>query len=70
MINMKCFLLKIRNKSRMDITISNQCCIMILLVLITQLCPTLCNPMDCSLPDSSVHGILHGRRLDWVAIPS
>ena len=26
--------------------------------LVTQLCPTLCNPMDCSLPDSSVHGIL------------
>ena len=27
-------------------------------VLVTQLCPTLCDPMDCSLPDSSVHGIL------------
>ena len=25
-------------------------------VLVTQLCPTLCNPMDCSLPGSSVHG--------------
>ena len=27
-------------------------------VLVTQLCPTLCDPMDCSLPDSSVHGNL------------
>ena len=29
---------------------------------------TLCNPMDCSLPDSSVHGILQARILEWVAI--
>ena len=28
-----------------------------------QLCPTLCNPMDCSLPGFSVHGILHARIL-------
>ena len=33
-----------------------------------QLCPTLCNPMDCSLPGSSVHGILQARILEWVAI--
>ena len=38
-------------------------------VLVAQLCPTLCNPMDCSLPDSSVDRILQGRILDWVAIP-
>ena len=38
-------------------------------VLITQSCPTLCNPMDCSLPGSSVHGILQARILVWVAIP-
>ena len=31
--------------------------------------PTLCDPMDCSLPDSSVHGILQARILEWVAIP-
>ena len=37
-------------------------------VFATQLCPTLCDPMDCSLPDSSVHGILQGRILEWVAI--
>ena len=33
-----------------------------------QLCLTLCNPMDCSPPDSSVHGILHARILERVAI--
>ena len=38
-------------------------------VLVTQLCLTLCDPMDCSLPDSSVPGILQARILEWVAIP-
>ena len=38
-------------------------------VLVAQLCLTLCNPMDCSPPDSSVHGILQARILEWVAIP-
>ena len=35
-----------------------------------QSCPTLCNPMDCSPPGSSVHGILQARILEWVAMPS
>ena len=35
-----------------------------------QLCLTLCDPMNCSLPGSSVHKILQARRLEWVAIPS
>ena len=35
---------------------------------VAQLCLTLCDPMDCSLPCSSVHGILQARILDWVAI--
>ena len=35
-----------------------------------QLCPTLHNPMDCSLLGSSVHGILQARILGWVAVPS
>ena len=33
-----------------------------------QSCPTLCNPMNCSLPGCSVHGILQARTLEWVAI--
>ena len=32
------------------------------------LCPTLCNPLDCSPPGYSVHGILQARILEWVAI--
>ena len=36
--------------------------------LVTQSCPTLCDPMDCSPPSSSVHGILQARILEWVAI--
>ena len=35
-----------------------------------QSCPTLCDPMDCSPPYSSVHGILQARILEWVAMPS
>ena len=35
-----------------------------------QSCPTLCNPMDCSLPGYLVHGFLQARTLEWVAIPS
>ena len=35
-----------------------------------QSCPALCNPMDCSPPGSSVHGILQTRVLWWVAVPS
>ena len=38
-------------------------------VLVAQSCPALCNPMDCSPPGSSVHGILQARRLEWVAMP-
>ena len=35
---------------------------------VTQSCPTLCDPMDCSLPGSSIHGILQARVLEWVTI--
>ena len=35
-----------------------------------QSCPTLWDPMGCSRPGSSVHGILQGRTLEWVAISS
>ena len=38
-------------------------------VLVTQLCPALCDPVDCSPPASSVHGILQAGILEWVAIP-
>ena len=35
---------------------------------VIQSCPTLSDPMDCSLPGSSVHGIFQGRVLEWGAI--
>ena len=35
---------------------------------VTQSCPTLSDPMDCSLPGSSVHGIFQARVLEWAAI--
>ena len=37
-------------------------------VLVSQSCPTLCDPVDCNPPGSSVHGILQARILEWVAI--
>ena len=38
-------------------------------VLVTQSCPTLCDPTDCSPPGFSVHGILQVKILEWIAIP-
>ena len=38
-------------------------------VLVPQSCLTLCNPMNCNPPGSSIHGILQARILEWVAIP-
>ena len=43
--------------------------LMICCCSISQSCLTLCDPVDCSLPGSSVHGILQARTLEWVAIP-
>ena len=37
-------------------------------VLVAQLCLTLCNPMDCGLPGSSIHGILQAKMLESVAV--
>ena len=41
----------------------------LIVVMTSQRIPTLCDPMDCSPPGSSVHGILQARILEWVAIP-
>ena len=38
--------------------------------LVTQLCPTLCDPMDYTLPGSSVHGILQARYWNGLPFPS
>ena len=35
---------------------------------VAQSCPTLCDPMDCSLPSSSIHGIFQAIVLEWIAI--
>ena len=40
-----------------------------MLCLVAQLGPTLCDPVDCSLPGSSVHGIFQARIQEWVALP-
>ena len=37
--------------------------------LVVQSCSTLFDPIDCTPPDSSIHGILQARILEWVAIP-
>ena len=39
-------------------------------VLVALSCPTLCDPVDCSIPEPSVHGLSQARRLEWVAISS
>ena len=52
-------------KSIWDTFITLRACV---LSCFSQSCPTLCDPMDYSLPGSSVHGILQARLLEWVAI--
>ena len=44
---------------------ANKLCVCVLAI---QSCPTLCNPVDVSLPGSSIHGILQASILEWVAI--
>ena len=39
-------------------------------VLVSQVCPTLCDPMDCSLPGSSVHGIFQGKYWNGMSFPT
>ena len=43
---------------------------MFALCAVTQSCLTLCNPVDCSPPGTSVYGISQARMMEWVAIPS
>ena len=38
-------------------------------VKLIQSCPSVCDPVDCSLPGSSVHGTLQTRILEWVTMP-
>ena len=45
-------------------------CVCVCVCSVAQLYPTLCDPMDCSPPGSSVHGIVLARILEWVAISS
>ena len=50
-----------------QILLSTRACVC---VLVAQSCLTLCDPMDCSSPGFSVHGILQERTLEWIAIHS
>ena len=43
-------------------------CVCVCVCEVTQSCPTLCDPVDCSPPGSSVHGILQVRILEWIAV--
>ena len=47
---------------------SKQLCMLCMLSF--QSCPTVCDPIDHSQPGSSVYGILKGRILEWIAMPS
>ena len=55
------------SKAQQIYLLSDACAV---LCLVAQLCLTYCNPMDCSLPGSSVRGILQAKKLEWVAMLS
>ena len=50
------------------VTLKNFKCFFWAVSEVAQLCPTLCDPMGCSLPGSSVHGIFQAIVLEWIAI--
>ena len=52
-----------------NIVVYNYNYILYVCVLVSQLCPTLCDPMDCIPQGSAVPGILQATILEWVAIP-
>ena len=56
-------------KNNIKITYNKTCCVC-MHAKSFQACLILCNPMDCSPPGSSVHGIFQSRILGWVAMPS
>ena len=68
---------KIRNTTRQcynhcfkgSYEVESKCSLLCVQAQSLQLCLTLCDPMDCGLPGSSVHGISQARILEWVAIP-
>ena len=43
--------------------------VVVVVVLVAQSCPALCDPVDYSLPGSSVYGILQAKILEWIVIP-
>ena len=51
-----------------DLSLATSQSFLIIRCSCAQLCPILCDPMDCSPPGSSVHGILQARTLEWAAI--
>ena len=60
---------KVKNEIICDFhTLSLQCHNFTGVSEVAQSCPTLCDPMDCSLPGSSVHGIFQAIVLEWIAI--
>ena len=62
--------LSLHNTSHSASLLSYPGCLPELCAKLLQLCLSLCNPMDCSLPGSSVYGIPQARILEWVAMPS
>ena len=54
--------------SRLEVSCSITVCVCVCVCVCAQSHPTLCNPMDCSPPVSSVHGILQAKVLEWLAI--
>ena len=64
---MLCYCLEYFSHSQVKLCLP--CVCVCVCVLVVQLCPILWDPMNCSLPGSSVHEILQARIQDWVAIP-
>ena len=65
------FIFKLKKWSEMKVTQSRLIlCVCVWVCEVAQLCPTLCDPVDCSPPGSSLHGILQARILGRLPFPS
>ena len=61
---------RMKMERQVDIKTFKYCvCVPECMSIVAQLCPALCDPMDCSPPGSSVYGISQARMLEWVVIP-
>ena len=68
-LNFECYFINLKCQDFSTAPKWSNVCQKLQTVLVNQWCPTLRDPMECSPPGSSIHGIFQARMLEWIAIP-